>query len=204
MKENQYIASLTDVLYDEDLRDTNDTWTHQVTKEQGEINDWLIPQLNKQNKILFVGTGDSSLALKTHNLVDCIDGITIIRSELELGVNCNLPNYHLFCLDKHSNDILNLSNKYTFIVDNNLTSYTKDIASLTRMLNNYLMLLEDKGKIIGSLAGLSYVYQGNEAGINSLDSFNEFLQNFMRIFPYYVLKLTKETNTIFSISLYIK
>jgi hypothetical protein len=204
MKENQYTTSLTDVLYSEDLRDTNDVWTRQVSKDQCEINDWLIPQLNKQSKILFVGTGDSSLALKTHDLVECIDGITIIRSEFELGINYNLPNYNLFCLDKHSNDILNLTNKYTFIVDNGLTCYAKDIISFTRMLNNYLTLLEDKGKIISNLAGLSYVYQGNKTGINSLDTFNEVLQNFMKIFPHYVLKLTMETNTVFSISLYIK
>ena len=202
MKKNQHtIFSIpSDVLYSNELCNYNDSWTHQITTDQHGINDWLIPNLNKQDKILFVGTGDSSLALKSHDLVNCIDGITIIRSEFDLGVNCNLPNYHVFCLDKHSNDILDLTNKYTYIIDNNLTSYAKDIESFMRMLNNYLILLEDHGKIISSMAGLSYIYQGSETGINSLNSFIEVLQNFIKIYPYNI-KLDVETDTIFSISL---
>ena len=186
-----------DTLYSEDLRNSDTSWVNRITSEQREINDWLVPQLNKQNKILFVGTGNSSLALEACNSLNCIDGVTIIRSEFVLGVNCNLPNYNMFFLDKHSDDILSLTNKYSYIVDNNLASYAKDRESFLRMLNNYISLLENNGKIISSVTGLSYVYQGSKSGVNSLETLHKTLQDSIKI----PLKVTMETDTIFSISL---
>ncbi len=183
------------VLYNKELRNHNTSWIHNITNDQTEVDNWLLPQINNHN-ILFVGTGNSSLAKQAHHIANLIDGITIIKSEHQLGVDLNYPNYKLYNIDKYSHELGTLPNQYDFITDINLSSYAKDIECFARMMHNYGTLLKVGGKIVSHTNGLSYAYQGSESHIHDINILNNFL-NTCSLIP---LKLTMETNTVFSIT----
>ena len=182
-------------LYNEDLRNHNASWINNITNDQIEVNDWLVPQINKHN-ILFAGTGNSSLAIQTQDTANLIDGFTIIRSEYDLGVKLGIPNYRVYYVDKYSDELLGLPNQYDFIVDINLSSYAKDIECFARMMNNYLALLKPQGKIVSHTNGLSYVYEGSQSYITNINSLVVFLNTCLDSRP----QLTMETNTVFTIT----
>jgi FkbM family methyltransferase len=183
-------------LYSEDLKKTNRVWLDKASQDQLSLNEWLIPNLRKEDKILFVGTGNSSLAKECADAVNCIDGITVIHSEFNFAKDLNLKNYNVYLFDKYGNDILTLNKKYSYIADVNLTSYARNEFDFLNMINNYFSLLENNGKILSTLVGLGYIYEGCNCNITSIDKLISSLNNNIKI-PF---EIKMETDLIFSIS----
>lgn len=167
-----------ELLYTKELCENDTSWTNQHTGDQEQINTWIESRVDSYSKLLHIGTGDSSVAVRFHKEVKLIDSITVIHAEYRLAESLSFSNYKTYMLDKYSNSLTTIPNLYHYVLDNNLTSYAKSLQDLTTFLTNCFSLLEPGGVIVSHLAGLSYRYAGSECGIYSLDSLEELLKQF--------------------------
>ncbi len=107
--------------------------------------------------VLHIGIGNSYLAKKfsdTNNII----GITISQKEIEKAKIMDLNNYQFFLIDKYSTnfkDFLN-KNKFDFIVDTNLKSYSCCQDSFEFMINNILKSISINGMLITSINGMKW------------------------------------------------
>lgn len=167
-----------DTLYSKELRETDKSWVSRVTPDQEELNSWLEKKIDEDVKILHIGTGNSSLAKLICKKSSLITGITIIKSEYELAKKLELDNYEVFILDKYSSYSKQITSNYSYIVDNNLTSYAKSLEHLTLFLENCFNLLDSNGIILSHMSGLHYRYEGSDCGVYSLESLENLLKDF--------------------------
>lgn len=127
----------------------------EVTPDQKRIEAYL-KNIGIENKvILHVGTGNSSFATRFFKN-NTIDSITVVEDELEHAKSLNLPNYNCFKLNKYSSDLKKLPHKYDFICDNNLSSFACCKTHFIEMMQNYITLLNENGRIITDIKGMAY------------------------------------------------
>ena len=142
---------------------TNENYTYwedrKTTTDELEIIDYLKKFRNMKNKnILHIGIGNSFLANNFIN--NCqITGITISNKEILKARSLKLNNYNYFLCDKYSINFkdLILDQKFDFIVDTNLKSYSCCQKTFEFMIDNMLVLIKDGGELITSRNGMNWV-----------------------------------------------
>jgi hypothetical protein len=121
-----------------------------IEKEIGKIN-------LKKKSILHVGIGNSKFAEKFALEVDLIDGLTVSPYEKSKADSLHIRNYTVYLLNKYSREFAStISNKYDFIVDNNLASFACCKYHFYLMLDNYLWSLKPNGKILTDQRGMNW------------------------------------------------
>jgi hypothetical protein len=131
-----------------------------TSPDQLEIEQYLEGQtsLRPSARILHVGIGNSSLALRFHHRCAQIDGLTVIEREKARADALGLPNYSVFLLNKHGREFLQwIQPGYEWIVDNNPASYVCCRYHFARMLENYRWALAPGGRILTHRRGLGWV-----------------------------------------------
>ena len=132
----------------------------QTSPDQLEIEQYLEAgtSLRPSARILHVGVGNSSLALRFHHRCAGIDGLTVIEREKARADALGLPNYSVFLLNKHGSEFPHrLQPGYEWIVDNNPASYVCCRYHFARMLENYRWALAPGGRILTHSRGLGWV-----------------------------------------------
>ena len=115
-------------------------------------------RFDARSRILHVGVGNSSLALRFHDRCARIDGLTVIEREKVRADALGLRNYSVFLLNKHGSEFPNrLQPGYEWIVDNNPASYVCCRYHFARMLENYRWALAPGGRILTHSRGLGWV-----------------------------------------------
>jgi peptidoglycan-N-acetylglucosamine deacetylase len=131
-----------------------------ATKDQIRIKRFLREVVSKKTVLLHVGVGDSSIAKGISDNVKKIDGLTVVEQEKEYAESLQIPNYQVQVLNKYSKQILDLSNNYDYIIDNNFSSYACCKYHFSKMFENYLALLSQDGVIITDIDGLAHFTSG--------------------------------------------
>jgi hypothetical protein len=112
--------------------------------------------------ILHVGVGNSRLAQRFAAGASLIDGITVCRSEVEKAESLGITNYRVYFLNKYGREFpLMLTNRYDFVIDNNLASYACCKYHFYRMLDNYLGAMEPGGQILTDQHGMDFTVEEN-------------------------------------------
>jgi hypothetical protein len=142
-----------------DAPESGGDWTSfDTTPDQRRIEEHLRAKCHSTSTVLHVGVGNSRLAQSFSGSVGTIVGITIQRGELEHALQCDLPNYFPFLLNKFSMEFFAaFPGRFDFIVDNNPTSFCCCFLHFSRMMSAYRSLLSDQGRIITDRVGLAWV-----------------------------------------------
>tara|TARA_R100000734_G_scaffold2671_1_gene2655 strand:- start:8577 stop:9848 length:1272 start_codon:yes stop_codon:yes gene_type:complete len=165
------------LLYSRELCETDLTWVNDSTQDQDDINSWLESRVKNSTKVLHIGTGNSSVATMFSKKIKLIDSVTVVKPEKRNADDLKLQNYQIFILDKYSDSLGNLPNRYNYILDNNITSYAESLEDVVKVFENYFYLLEKDGSIISHIKGLSYQYSGSNSRVNCLKSLKKLIKN---------------------------
>ena len=118
-----------------------------------------------------------SVGIKNRKKIKLIDSVTVVKPEKRNADDLKLQNYQIFILDKYSDSLGNLPNRYNYILDNNITSYAESLEDVVKVFENYFYLLEKDGSIISHIKGLSYQYSGSNSRVNCLKSLKKLIKN---------------------------
>ncbi len=129
-----------------------------VTNDEIEVVNYLNSLNNdKQFKILHIGIGNSYIAQNLNNY-DSIHGISVANNEIIFANKLKINNYKCFFLNKLSEGAFNndLFNKYDFIIDVNLKSYSCCNKAFCKMFNEYTKILNYNGSILTGKKGMNW------------------------------------------------
>ena len=134
-----------------------------TTSDLLRIENYLL-KVSDGKSLLQIGIGNSSLYKRINHLVRHFDGVTIVEDEVHhaeiLFPKSEFLNYQVHLINKYSNELKILPGSYDYIIDNDLSSYACCHKHFNDMLNNYAILLNDTGKVIVGINGLSYFDTG--------------------------------------------
>lgn len=123
-----------------------------TSDDQKEINVWLSDK-SKDKEILWIGIGNSSLAIECQDSI--IDGVTICQDEVELAKKLFSDTYRYkpVLIDKYSEDF-KFDRKYDFIIDNNPISFITSKEQGLQFLRKLKTLLKPDGMIVTHVKGV--------------------------------------------------
>ena len=132
-----------------------------VTTDELDIVNFLKKMNNFNSKsILHIGIGSSYFAKKfsEHNQ---IIGLTVSQKEINRANELNLSNYKVFLCDKYSTEFKSSfnNNKFDYIVDTNLKSYSCCIEAFNYFMKNLISKLKNNGVLVTSKNGMRWFKQ---------------------------------------------
>ena len=131
--------------------------SREQTEDQKRIVEYLKGCVDIKSNILHVGVGSSQLAGYLYKSVNLIDGITVSDNEYFVASDKCILNYNVYQFSKHSREfVLQIKNKYDYIVDNNPASFACCRYHFYLMLDNYLWALKPGGCILTDELGLGW------------------------------------------------
>jgi hypothetical protein len=132
-----------------------------TTRAEQRVEDYLARQTLDQRRLLHIGVGNSSLALRLAPSLGAIDGITIMANEKVRADHLGIKNYHVALINKFSDGLRGaLPGSYDFIVDVNLASFCCCRSHFHVMLSAYRALLRHGGLLLTDLDGMLWVEKG--------------------------------------------
>jgi hypothetical protein len=132
----------------------------ETTVDQARIEDALEALDLAGRAILHVGVGNSGLAKRFASRVELIDGLTVSEPEVKLAHALGIPNYTVHFLSKHSREfLLQVGNRYDYVVDNNLASFACCKYHFFRMLDNYLWCMRPGARILTDQRGMDFTVE---------------------------------------------
>ena len=162
-------------------------WTQQeTTRDQVLIEAVLDTMVLTGASILHVGVGNSRFAQRFASRVRRIDGLTVHQNEKTQADALRIPNYTVYVLNKYSPEFVSvITNRYDFIIDNNLASFACCKYHFSVMFENYLEVLTSYGQILTCQIGMD-AYHGDFGWVMSYAD----LVSLERKFPMHVSKIT--------------
>jgi hypothetical protein len=131
-------------------------WTHQETTPDQACIEAVLETLRVTGaSLLHVGVGNSRFAQRFASRASRIDGLTVHQNEKTRAEALALPNYTVYVLNKYSPKFgAVLTNRYDFIIDNNLASFACCKYHFAVMWANYLWALTPHGQIVTCQIGM--------------------------------------------------
>lgn len=129
-----------------------------TTEDQQRIEAALDRLLERGDRILHVGVGNSSLALRFAARAGGITGITLSDAEKACADALAIPGYRVLIGNKYSRDLDALSGPFEFIIDNNPASFGCCVAHFEQMLAGYARLLAPGGRLLTDREGMYWCY----------------------------------------------
>jgi hypothetical protein len=142
-----------------DLRD----WSKRATTtDQLRIERYIDRYDLRDRHLLHIGIGNSGLARRFHRRVKSIVGTSIDDPEIEVARGLDLANYRVVKHNKYSDsDATSIATqRFDFIIDNNLTSPCCCIRHLAGLLQFLDTRLATGGQIVTDRAGLEWIPPG--------------------------------------------
>jgi hypothetical protein len=136
----------------------------ETTVDQALIEDALDAiGVDGETQLLHVGVGNSGLARRFSSRVRLIDGLTVCEAEKTLADGLQIADYTVHFLSKYSREFLTtVTNRYDFIIDNNLASYACCKYHFHRMLDNYLWCLRPGGRVLTEQRGMDFTVEDDD------------------------------------------
>ncbi|HEX8137928.1 MAG TPA: hypothetical protein VF544_10090 [Pyrinomonadaceae bacterium] len=132
----------------------------ETTVDQARIEAVLDKMELSGKNILHVGVGNSKFARRFAGRVNLIDGLTVNQNEKALADSLPISNYTAYLLNKYGREfLLTLTNRYDFVIDNNLASFACCKYHFYRMLDNYLWSMRPGGQILTDQQGMDWVIE---------------------------------------------
>ena len=138
-------------------------------------------------RILHVGVGNSSLALRWSKRGVEITGLTVNERELEHANSLQLSGYHTSIANKYSDDLDAFTGPYDFIIDNNPASFACCVLHFEKMLAHYARLLAPHGLLVTDRQGMYWCYENGPMRLKFED-----LQAIAKIYPFSARRLTDD------------
>lgn len=133
-------------------------WSHRLTTaDQARIERFLEGRAIPAGSILHVGIGNSQLAHRFAGRAERIDGITVVREELDHAMSLGVSTYRPALLNKYAWFMSSLRGPYDVIVDNNPMTFACCYIHLDRMFAQYVALLAPTGLLLTDQEGLGWV-----------------------------------------------
>jgi hypothetical protein len=131
-------------------------WTNQeTTPDQARIEAVLETLRVTGASLLHVGVGNSRFAQRFARRARRIDGLTVHQNEKTQADALALPNYTVYVLNKYSPAFgAVITNRYEFIIDNNLATFACCQYHFAIMWTNYLRALTPHGQIMTCQIGM--------------------------------------------------
>jgi hypothetical protein len=131
--------------------------TRPSTPDQLRIEDELDRASLAGKNLLHVGVGNSALAIRFAARLNRVDGVTVCPQELERARSMEIANYRVWLVSKFSPRLREvLSQRYDFIVDNNLNGFACCQHHFWFMLASYWMFLRPNGRILTDQRGMDW------------------------------------------------
>ncbi|MGA7932758.1 MAG: hypothetical protein WCA35_04195 [Kovacikia sp.] len=153
----------------------------------------VLKTLDWQGKnLLHVGVGNSQLAKNFASGLNLLNGLTVSVNEKNKADSLGLKNYRVYLISKYSRDlVLLISDKYDFIVDNNLASFACCKFHFYQMMDTYLWALKPGGQILTDQTGMNWFVGDPRWRLTYRD-----LVRMEKVFP---IKVSKMTNSVYSL-----
>ena len=152
---------MNDIFWNEAWNTWKEDWSqHGASPDQARIVQYLkdVPDHTSKN-LLHVGTGDSSLAVELRDF-KIIDGVTVLDTEIQKATYIKTLNklwhYNVYLCNKHTYNFLLLPNKYDYIVDNGIFTFTDCFICAHNTLLFFYHLLNQNGMILTDTKGLMF------------------------------------------------
>ncbi|HYM00519.1 MAG TPA: hypothetical protein VEZ90_16310 [Blastocatellia bacterium] len=163
-----------------------------TTVDQARIETELVKQDLTGRNILHVGIGNSQFAWRFSARASLIDGLTVSENEKMLGDSLGIGNYTIYFLNKYGREFMSrISNKYDFIIDNNLASFACCKYHFYSMLDNYIWSSRPQAQILTDQRGMDWVIEDERWKLTYQD-----LLGLEKKFP---VRASRVTDTVFSI-----
>lgn len=176
-----------------DRDDLVDYTDEESTDDQLRLEDVLEELDWKGCSILHVGVGNSRFAERFAPGLRVLDGVTVSVSEKRHADGLDLPNYRVYLVSKYSRDLLlSLTEKYDFIVDNNLASFACCKFHFHLMMDTYVWSLRPGGRILTDQQGMDWYFENPRWRMSYRD-----LVGLERLFP---LRAARVTDTVYSLT----
>jgi hypothetical protein len=164
----------------------------ETTVDQARIEAQLDKLDLRGKSILHIGVGNSKFAQQFASRVNLIDGLTVSHNEKTLADSLGIANYTVYLLNKYSREfILTISNRFDFIIDNNLASFACCKYHFYLMLDNYVWSLKSGGQILTDQQGMDWVIEDPRWKLT--------YQDLIALEDKFPLKAGRVTDTVFSI-----
>jgi hypothetical protein len=142
--------------------------------------------------VLHVGVGNSKFAKNFSSELNCLDGITVSVNERTNADQLGITNYRVHLVSKYDRDLLlTATEKYDFIIDNNLAGFACCKFHFHQMMDTYLWVLKSGGRILTDQAGMNWAFEDPRWVLTYQD-----LVGMEKLFP---MKVSKLTDTVYSL-----
>jgi hypothetical protein len=158
-----------------------------TTADQQRIEIAMDPLVISGSRLLHVGVGNSSLALRWRDLDLEITGLTVNDSEMNHANDLQLKGYRTFLANKYSDDLASISGPFDFIVDNNPASFGCCVMHFEKMLGEYARLLAPQGLMVTDRRGMYWCYEDGPMRLRFDD-----LQTIAQAYPFCASHLTDD------------
>ena len=158
-----------------------------TTADQQRIEAALDSLVQPGSRILHVGVGNSSLALRWHERGIDITGLTVNEQEMTHANELQLSGYRTSIVNKYSNDLDALTEAFDFIIDNNPASFGCCVEHFEQMLGHYTRLLVPNGLMVTDRRGMYWCYENGPMRLEFDD-----LEAISRAYPFAAKRLTDD------------
>ncbi len=166
--------------------------TVETTSDQVRIEN-VLKKMDWQGKnILHVGVGNSWFAKDFAPGLNLLEGVTVSANEKSNADKLGITNYRTYLVSKYDRDLSRaMTEKYDFIIDNNLASFACCKFHFHQMMDTYLWALKPGGQILTDQAGMDWFFEDPRWGLTYQD-----LVGMENLFP---MKVSKLTDTVYSL-----
>jgi hypothetical protein len=158
-----------------------------TTADQQRIEAALDALVTPGMRILHIGVGNSSLALRWRERAVEITGLTVNEREMEHANDLALRGYRTSLANKYSDDLDAFSERFDFIIDNNPASFGCCVLHFEKMLSHYARLLKPHAMMITDRKGMYWCYENGPMRLRFED-----LQAIAEIYPFSARRITDD------------
>lgn len=158
-----------------------------TTADQQRIESLLDSIVPNEAKILHVGVGNSSLALRLRERQTTILGLTVNEAEKKHANSQHIEGYSTIIANKYSHDLDAINGPFDFIIDNNPASFCCCVKHFELMLEHYARLLAPGGMMLTDRKGMYWCYENGAMRLQFAD-----LENIARSYPFVAKRLNDD------------
>lgn len=158
-----------------------------TTADQQRIEAALDALVTPGMRILHIGVGNSSLALRWRDRDIEITGLTVNEREMEHANKLAIKGYHTSLANKYSDDLDAVEGQFDFIIDNNPASFGCCVLHFENMLAHYARLLKARGMMITDRRGMYWCYENGPMRLRFED-----LNTICELYPFTAKRITDD------------
>ena len=158
-----------------------------TTPDQQRIESVLSDLLGTGARLLHVGVGNPSLALRFADRAQSILGLTLSDAEKRHGDALAIPGYRIEIVNKYAPQFADVAGPFDFIIDNNPASFGCCVRHFEDMLAHYARILVPGGMLLTDRVGMAWTYGDGPMRLRFED-----LETIARSYPFTASRITQD------------